>query len=358
LTEFHKTQIEEDKELLEQGNTFGDSHQYYATRGICARGRNEKKLSDLELTLLRLLNEQDSSIKDRVFRSFKRLNLSIRENLRNEMAFRLNIGEETQNISVQIVDGMPIDLENILAKYPPIIWKLILNRPRLLSAQSTLGFILNNLSDINECIDREMSETVSDNILKSKNYIEKLIRVSEREKLINNVINIRKDILGAYFFYTTRIELYWMVIGLIANYIGVTVEALTVVVATHELAHAYSHIGKDIDGDDWETEFFAGTEITIVEGIAQFYTAATAKKLENKYPDMLDAYEKLLELQSGPYRIHEEWLKRKDTKIGEAVRGSMILCRKNKIRHYEQFKNILNENFDRFQVRRSQQTIS
>ena len=35
---------------------------------------------------------------------------------------------------------------------------------------------------------------------------------------------------------------------------GFDVEALTYVVLAHELAHAYTHLGRDIDGNAWDTE--------------------------------------------------------------------------------------------------------
>ena len=95
-----------------------------------------------------------------------------------------------------------------------------------------------------------------------------------------------------------------------AGVLGITAESLTVVVATHELAHAYSHLGRDIDGKKWETEAFARADLNIVEGIAQFYTEVGGRKMETRNPAVLPAYEKLTEIQQGPYRVHEEWAKR------------------------------------------------
>ena len=65
-----------------------------------------------------------------------------------------------------------------------------------------------------------------------------------------------------------------------AGVVGATVEALTVVVAAHELSHAYTHLGRDIDGRCWDTEAFAHAETGMVEGLAQFYTALICDKLE------------------------------------------------------------------------------
>jgi len=89
---------------------------------------------------------------------------------------------------------------------------------------------------------------------------------------MERIFDIREDVLGAYYFRIPEIRLYWVVIGIVARAIGVSVEALTVVVLAHELAHAYTHLGHDIDNERWETERFARTELDIVEGLAQFYT--------------------------------------------------------------------------------------
>jgi hypothetical protein len=85
------------------------------------------------------------------------------------------------------------------------------------------------------------------------------------------------------------------------------VEALTIVAATHELAHAYSHLGRDIHGGRWDTEAFAKAKLNIAEGIAQFYTETICRKFHNRFPAAENAYRALLQYQSGPYRIHESW---------------------------------------------------
>jgi hypothetical protein len=95
--------------------------------------------------------------------------------------------------------------------------------------------------------------------------------------------------LGAYFFRVPEVHLYWMVIGLVAGVLGISVESLTVVVAAHELAHAYTHLGRDIDGKRWDTEEFARADLNIVEGIAQFYTEVVSRKLEPRNPAVLPA---------------------------------------------------------------------
>lgn len=64
------------------------------------------------------------------------------------------------------------------------------------------------------------------------------------------------------------IEVYWAVIGLVAALLDVRIEDLTTVVLTHELAHAYTHLGYDIDGANWPGQCFAKTESVLKEGLA------------------------------------------------------------------------------------------
>jgi hypothetical protein len=152
--------------------------------------------------------------------------------------------------------------------------------------------------------------------------------------------------LGAYFFYVPEISLYWMVIGIMSGVLGVPVEALTVVVLAHELAHAYSHLGRDIDSSRWDTHAFSRADMPIAEGIAQFYTDAVCRKLAERLPAALGAFRALLEYQSGPYRVHEKWSdpklkvvsKEGTARAGEVVRSCMIECRKASFTSYQEFE--------------------
>jgi hypothetical protein len=177
--------------------------------------------------------------------------------------------------------------------------------------------------------------------------IEEVRRVRDSFKTLNDWLKklailkkigaIRQDILGAYFFRIPEIRLYWMVIGLLSRALGVSAESLTVVVAAHELAHAYSHIGRDIDGARWDTEAFASTELEIAEGLAQFYTGSVCLKLQERFPSAKLAYDALLAVQSGPYKAHIDWGSPQES-TGEVVRFTMIKTRSNAINKYHLFK--------------------
>jgi hypothetical protein len=100
----------------------------------------------------------------------------------------------------------------------------------------------------------------------AENWLAKLDEIRAVEK----IIGIDEDVLGAYFFRVPEIRLYWVVIGITARALGVPPDALTIVVLAHELAHAYTHLGRDIDNERWDTERFAKSDLDIVEGLAQY----------------------------------------------------------------------------------------
>ena len=182
----------------------------------------------------------------------------------------------------------------------------------------------------------------------AREFCDHLLSALQRIEIGKKLGGISEDILRAYFFRVPEVHLYWMVIGLVAGVLGITAESLTVVVATHELAHAYSHLGRDIDGKKWETEAFARADLNIVEGIAQFYTEVVGRKLETRNPAVLPAHQKLTEIQQGPYRVHQEWAKQKsagkDTLLpqaGEIVRATLVQCRSRGVDDYGMMMQII-----------------
>ena len=99
---------------------------------------------------------------------------------------------------------------------------------------------------------------------------------------------------------------------------------------------------RDIDSNRWDLECFAHADLRIVEGIAQFYTSVICQKMKERYPAALSAYEALLGLQSGPYVVHQDWVKipgkgTPSPRAGEVVRASMVECRTRGIRDYNDF---------------------
>lgn len=68
------------------------------------------------------------------------------------------------------------------------------------------------------------------------------------------------------------VGIYGMPIALISAMLNVSIEDLTAVTLAHALAHGYTHLGRDIDGRTWSDNGFADSELSVIEGLAQFYT--------------------------------------------------------------------------------------
>jgi hypothetical protein len=54
---------------------------------------------------------------------------------------------------------------------------------------------------------------------------------------------------------------------MISGWLGCAVDDLAIVVLTHELAHAYTQLGADIDGRRWAAASFAKAETELKEGL-------------------------------------------------------------------------------------------
>src|SRR5262249_55475809 len=100
-----------------------------------------------------------------------------------------------------------------------------------------------------------------------------LLHEAEKTDLVRWMLEVDEDVLGVYEsgcidgFLESSIDLYWTVIGVCADWLGAPVEDLTVVVLTHELAHAYTHLGRDIDGQRWAVDSFRESGRALKEGL-------------------------------------------------------------------------------------------
>jgi hypothetical protein len=183
----------------------------------------------------------------------------------------------------------------------------------------------------------------------------RLLAEAGKFDLLKWMLEVNEDILGIYRYSPMsgrrlrsgmegEIELYWGVIGLVSRLLGCTVEALTLVVLAHELGHAYTHLGFDIDGERWTNEDFAKSERGLKEGLAQYYTARVCAAFKKFDPAFESAYEALLKGQPEDYQTHVPWLK--DQKP-EEVRLSMLETRRQSLLKLEDFNNLLTSAKDR-----------
>ena len=286
-------------------------------------------------------------------------NLLVRERLRQLTGFRFATrgrgrrdveGLDDVSVRIELVPGLPTALRNVTIDDDDwILAVLALHRPDLEALQASAG-------EIAEIIPMLSSHQRGLELLKGREahlqpvaaLAEDLLRAVASFDLLGKILEVNEDVLGAYFPPRSRgyggqtdprIELYWAVIGLVAPLIKVTPEALCVVVLAHELAHAFTHMGADIDGHRWDTDAFVKSKTELKEGLAQYYTEATCKKLGVLAPTATDAYERLLEKQPDAYKVHVPWL---SNYRPEEVRLALVETRRTEESEISKFDAVLN----------------
>ncbi len=336
--------------------TFGADGAYYAITG----NELERKLAQPQTASMKefgkWLEKDQKELPKRVERAFKQWNLKIRDQLRVETGLRLSLDHVQQSVPVQVADGFPEPLEFLMKELGQDLFRWQLKKPMLLATAKTLEDIEKKKQFLDsDIIPRSTVATPAadkQQIDATSKYVGQIIAALEKEDLNKRLSDINTDCLGAYFFKASKILLYWMAIGFFSRKLNVSPEALTVVTATHELAHAYTHMGFDIDGKRWETDHFAASDLHIVEGLAQYYTHLVCKKLETRYPEALEAYEAFLQMQSGPYLTQLKW-ERPRMEAGEVVRATMIECRNLGCIPYCEFTNRMDTHWEQIkQVKR------
>jgi hypothetical protein len=320
-------------------SSFGDPSRYYAAKKILpqdpegllsfSRVNDEVRQAFLDRHQILQLNVQ---------RTVNSWNNQLRELIRNETGLKFSGGNERHTISVHVVDGLPLPLASAFEEISdPLLWEIVLNNATLKTTVTGLDVVVKNFGALGEWREKNQSALTLDELHNTRDLVAELIKWLESQSIKKRFQKIDEDVLGAYFFRKGNIQIYWMAICLIARILNVSVEGLTIAVCAHELVHAYTHVGSDIDGEQWETSAFANADLKIVEGLAQFYTAIVCKKLEGKLPGVSNAFEQLLSVQSPTYTEFRSWTKANE-RAGEIVRFSMIGSRKKKIGGYEEFQ--------------------
>ena len=122
--------------------------------------------------------------------------------------------------------------------------------------------------------------------------------------------------------------------------LDVSIEDLTVVVLIHELSHGYTHLGRDIDGAQWDDSAFGKSARRSLRA-----SPSSTRRLSPLHWDLAQglpaAYGSLLKLQSGPYLAHQDWLKGDRWRRGETVRFALIAARSHGPTDYVAWRQLM-----------------
>jgi hypothetical protein len=301
-----------------------------------------------------LLLKVPAKAKEEVDRAKKRFNSMLRDAVRQETGLLLNRSSAEKNypeglgdnisVPVKILPGYPDSVQNVDFD-EKVLWLLL-----ILSKYTSAIKQFNDSSKAYESLFEELrKDSRSLPILKDrdKSYPHLKELFLELSQFMNTVdpvkkiLSVNEDILGVYRYNiinnhtldidardcsNATIELYWGIIGLVARLLNISTESLTVVVLAHELGHAYTHLGSDIDNTRWGSVGFSSSDHELREGLAQYYTCLICKKIGSKVPDVWKAYLELLARQPTAYHTHEPWLL---SYSPEEVRFAMLESRRN-----------------------------
>lgn len=273
---------------------------------------------------------------ERVERAVKQASVPLRDHIRAETGLRLSDGTERLSIPIRVCEGFTGPFGDIINKYPDSqLWWLICGLRQLGGIVQGTSWLLNRWPDLEKWEHLPAAARGSgDAIAHTRDVALELQKLVANPPLIEEIKKIKADYLGCYFYPPVRapwIEIYWMPIALIAAMLNIRMEDLAVVTLAHELSHGYTHLGRDIDGASWDTNGFSKSDPDVKEGLAQFYTDVVTQKLVSRQPGGHEAYKTFLKMQSGPYLVHQDWLKDQPQQRSETVRFTLLSTRTNGI---------------------------
>ena len=286
-------------------------------------------------------------VAETVERSVERWKQKVRNCLATEMGF----DPKGRQIPVRTVDGLPPTLDAGLAGASGAE-AVMLNRHLLQTVVGGMDF-MEGIRDV--VLDRRgglVGHAEPEDFGRVRDTAWAWLEWADENDVRKIFSEIPEDMFGAYMFKRPQVLIFWLPIGLFASMHDDTpIEAMTVVVLAHELAHAYTHRGFDIDGLDWPTDGFIGTDVAVIEGLAQFYTKLVCDRLYASIPEAPAVFASLLERQHKMYRTHEAWTKEAGEHSREVVRTSMVECRRaQEPMNPDQFATTVSKVAERFRV--------
>lgn len=297
----------------------------------------------MAISLNELINRIPENVELRVRRTRDKERATIQDALRAETRLVMRSAEDIEGrnagaqVPVEIAPGCPEILAQV--EFPDdfkYIQLLARHRGHLEQTVEGVTGLLQLRKDLSNLpVPREWVNAHEGDIQATRDWAQNMLRLIDSYDPLGRILEFNEDILGVYEYQATcrnemdvnraTIKLYWGVIGLVSDWLGCSVEDLTVVVLAHELAHAYTQLGADIEGRRWPSVQFAKADKGLKEGLAQYYTERVLKRLERRNSGALAAYKLLLRKQPHEYQVHRPWI---EYCSPEAVRLAMIEVRR------------------------------
>ena len=144
------------------------------------------------------------------------------------------------------------------------------------------------------------------------------------------------DIWGGYFFRDGRINIYYLPLILFCQIYNVPLEQAIISTLVHEVAHAYHHMGKDKDNVTWTS--MSGTDLKIVEGMAEYFTWLFVETYKYNHTDMERTYNIMFKCLGNEYTVFKSWI---PIYSKETIKSALLGTRKKSIIKYEEFHSLL-----------------
>lgn len=282
----------------------------------------------MPIRLTDLLQRVPAAVETEVKRARDQTRSTLQEALRTECRLVMRTPEETEEsragaqVPVEVAPGHPASLEDVA--FPDDLERILLlgrYRHNLEQARSGAEGLLRLREELLRRPNPARWLGATDTELRSTaSWADSLLKLLDQHDPLKTVLAVRDDFLGVYEYQThelfddeytvnrATITIYWGVVGLVSEWMGCSVSDLTIVVLAHELAHAYTQLGADIDGRRWPAQQFSKADCGLKEGLAQYYTERILTRLERKYSGALKVYRTMLPGQPEAYRTHLPWV--------------------------------------------------
>ncbi len=327
-------------------NTFNSK---YSTWFLPLTPKQKQQYERLEFHVLRF----NKNFKNEVIRAKDKYNLKVRgviaEKTGISLAFKTkDIDTKTIDITdkasipIKVVDLVPLSLLELFEKFDETHIEMLLHYKNMERSVNELEYQIQKYPTFIQYHEELISV---EELKRSINHLRKLMKEVDDCGILEAIRNLGPDLLGAYFLNDNRVELYWLSIGLCNILYDLPIEDFTLVVLIHELAHGYTHIGFDKDGNNWDTDDFSHSDLKIVEGFAQFYTEMLCR---DYFDQATKAFNVLLTEQSTEYTEYKNWFREKEADTYEKARRILLKTRKSRIVKYHDFMDYLKKIKDEF----------